>query len=57
MEKKNIMCSFFDKLVLSLVGSLGNRQACGLEPREEIWAGDVLSHQHVDHITGSHGSG
>lgn len=57
MEKKNIMCSFFDKLVLSLVGSLGNRQACGLESREEIWAGDVLSHQHLDHITGSHGSG
>ena len=43
-EKQKIMCSFFGKLMLSLVGSLGNRWTCGLEPREEIWAGDAVSH-------------
>lgn len=35
------MCSFFDKSVLSLVGSLANRWTCASEPKKKIRAGDV----------------
>lgn len=39
-KQKKIRCSFLDKmLLLSLVGSLGNRRTCGLEPRKEMWFG------------------